>query len=468
MAKAPKPFEYRGGWRASVTLSNGTRPTHDFPEGEYQDAVLWMAEQVVNANVAHEPQLGGPTRATLAKAMQLYAELYTVTKGGAKSELTRINHYLEGGGLDTLKLVKKDGGSLELVPYVRRPAPIAWQQHTDERREARAKTYERIAALAKKRCSAISTADIRRLMACMQSEGLSESTIQKEIALLKHLFNVAAKEWAWKGFENPCVGIKLGKSQSRFVFLSTQERECLWQALEECDSSYYYPMVQLALETTLRIGSLLQMRWDKVDLEGRVAQVPSKTGEQIVALSRTGVEILNTLPRDASGRVFPMSYNAVDCAWDGVRKKAGLPTLQFKDLRHVGATDYARRGLNSHQLKEILGHTTTRMADVYINLVKQDVLDAMDRTEHLSRPMPLPPVSTGTATEMANKKRADRLNGKGTERCDESTDISVSGVEVVGDGNPLPEKATGGSVNDHVVALNTTNVVHVKFGRRVA
>lgn len=40
-------------------------------------------------------------------------------------------------------------------------------------------------------------------MTTMKTDGLSGSTIQKEVALLKHMFNMARIEWAWRGFENP-------------------------------------------------------------------------------------------------------------------------------------------------------------------------------------------------------------------------------------------------------------------------
>lgn len=97
-------------------------------------------------------------------------------------------------------------------------------------------------------------------------------------------------------------------------------------------------------------------------------------------MTQHAVRVLSEMARNESGMVFPMTANAVDCAWDGVRVKAGIPTMQFRDLRHVAATDFARRGFNSHHLMKVLGHKTITMAQTYVNLVSQDVLDVMDRT----------------------------------------------------------------------------------------
>ena len=376
-SKMPSPFRVKGrdGWRAQVTLANGSRPAKDFDT--HAEARDWIAEQLANANTAHEPRLGGPTAATLAVAIEYYATTYTVNKGGAKTELDRVNQFIEAAGRRPLRLVQ-DGNTRSVVPFTRKRPPKAFDAHNQNRRELRAGTYARIEQLANKRCSAISKADIRELMSDMQREGLSPSTIQKAIALLRHLFNVAANEWDWRGFENPCAGIKLGKSQQRFVFLTPEQEAAMWQALGECDNPLMLPLVGLAIETTLRKSSLLGLRWEQIDLAGRVARTPSKTGDVDPAFSLNAMEILRSLPSSTHGKVFPMSANAVDMAWDGVRCKIGLPTLQFRDLRHLGATSLARRGLNAHQLQRVLGHKTPTQAQVYVNLVQLDVIAALD------------------------------------------------------------------------------------------
>jgi hypothetical protein len=101
--KLPEPFAFRGGWRAQVTLASGLRPHADFKTKD--EARAWLARTLAEDTTALQPQLGGPTQATLARALRHYAELYTIAKGGYASELNRINHYLEGGGLARLKVV---------------------------------------------------------------------------------------------------------------------------------------------------------------------------------------------------------------------------------------------------------------------------------------------------------------------------------------------------------------------------
>ena len=77
MAKGPKPFKYRDKWRATVTLSNRTRPTKDFEK--YDDAVQWIAEQLANADSLCAPELGGP------RQLQHSRTLCFITPGSTRS-----------------------------------------------------------------------------------------------------------------------------------------------------------------------------------------------------------------------------------------------------------------------------------------------------------------------------------------------------------------------------------------------
>ncbi len=266
------------------------------------------------------------------------------------------------------------------------------------------------------KCSRLTTELLGDLATTMEAEGLSESTVQKEIALLKTAFNTAIREWRWKGYENPAVGIKLGKSESRFVRVSAEEEQRLVQALSRCDNPQMWPLVELAISTCMRKGSLLDMKWSQMSLETGEVHVWGKGFNVTLPLSPRAVELLKTLPRDGSDKVFSMSSNAVQLAWNHVRENARLPNLQFRDLRHLGATFYAKAGFNPHQLKAVLGHKSTRMAEVYVNLVNSEVREAMARAEANhggSRPLPPAEVHAGSDIKaIMAQRRAQRLNGQ--------------------------------------------------------
>jgi integrase len=395
-----KPFQIAGrsGWYAEYRFHDGTRLRRKFETRNEADGWLGKQEQLDVDDQG--PLLGGPERVTLGQFLGEYAHRYSIAKGSCKSEIERINHYVVAIGAPRLAVVKLDGGRRELrAVREEQKLPSAFEAHKKARMEKRANTYALIERLARKKVESVTTADIRELVTTGTIEGWSPSTIQKEVALLKAAFNSAIREWNWTEFKNPCLGIKLGKSNKRFVVVTEEQMKRLVDALSECDNPQVWPLVDLAIHSTLRQHSLLSLKWSQVDLETRRARVQAK-GRWIEAqLPMRAVEILRSMPRGDSDKVFSMSQGAVDKAWEGVREKAGLPDLRFHDLRHVGATAYAKAGLGAHELMHLLGHTTTRMAEVYVNLARSDVLSALDRAAQQVSPLtPMP------ATALSNGK----------------------------------------------------------------
>jgi integrase len=403
-----KPFRYRDGWRIQVTLKNGERPPKDFLS--YAEAVQWGNDQLANANSEHAPKLGGPRTATLAQLLDHYARQKSINKGGATNEIARINHYLEGASMPLLALGQDEQGKKIAIEKPPTRMGASWLKHHAKRRALRSGTYQRFAELAVKRCSTISIGDIDALKDLMESEGLEPSTIQKEIAMLKVVFNTAIKKWGWKGLENPCDGIKLGSSNRRFVYVTDEQRNAVQQALSECDNPYMHALCMVAKESTLRQKTLLDMKWADVDLLNRSSVLDTKTGQAKHILSLDVQQALAGLPRHESGKIFPVTANAVKSCWNRVRIKAGVPELQFKDLRHLGATDWVRRGLTAHELMLVLGHKSIVTAQFYVDLVNRDLKAALDRAsqngESWTRPAT---VTVADAATVISERRAVRM-----------------------------------------------------------
>lgn len=362
-------------------------------------------------------ELGGPERASVGQVLHLYAHQFTLSKGGCDAELTRINHYLVGAGLSPLRRAVVDGRQL-LEPRlsdIGSATPAGWKGHLDRRRSKRQATYALVREIGATTCSELATSKLRLLSTTMKAEGLSDSTIQKEVAVIKAAFNVAIREWGWRSFVNPAVGIRLGQSRQRFVRLTADEEQRLVDALSQCDQPEFWPMVELAITSTMRRGSLLALEWRNINLDNREVHVWAKGREVTLPLSGRSAELLRRIPRNGSEHVFSMSANAVKMAWCRIRTRACLPHLRFADLRHLGATFYARAGLNAHQLRMVLGHRTTKMAETYVNLVNTDVTEALDIAEAkrpIARPMPSSDVHAGRSTRaIVAERRAERLNG---------------------------------------------------------
>lgn len=131
-------------------------------------------------------------------------------------------------------------------------------------------------------------------------------------------------------------------------------------------SPWMKPLVELALETAMRRGELLALRW-QIDLDRRVAHLSvTKNGEaRSVPLSSAAMGILQGLTKSPCGSVFPSKPQTVAAAFMKAAKRAALIALRFHDLRHVATTSLAKRLPNVIELAAVIGHKSLHMLKRY-------------------------------------------------------------------------------------------------------
>lgn len=204
------------------------------------------------------------------------------------------------------------------------------------------------------------------------ADGVSGETVRKELALLSKLTKTALREWGIVLPGNPVANVsKPPSSKPRDRRPLEGEEARLMAALDQCRNCYMRSLAELAIETAMRQGELLSLRWDRVDLKRRIAFLPeTKNGEpRAVPLSSRAVAILQNLPRSIDGRVFPVTQSLVVQVWGHAVKSAGLDDLRFHDLRHEALSRLAERGdLSVRELAQISGHKTLQMLKRYTHL----------------------------------------------------------------------------------------------------
>ena len=176
--------------------------------------------------------------------------------------------------------------------------------------------------------------------------------------------------------------------------------------LSEADGTLYGPLVQLAVTTGLRLGEILGLRWQDVDLDAEVLfvrqtcqwlagegflfrQPKSHRSARPVALPGSAVDRLRqhrllqlegrlALGADYHdmGLVFasqvggPIHPSNLRKAWLGIAERAGLRGLRFHDLRHAHASLLLRQGAHPKIVSERLGHSTVGVTlDIYSHVV---------------------------------------------------------------------------------------------------
>lgn len=129
--------------------------------------------------------------------------------------------------------------------------------------------------------------------------------------------------------------------------------------------------VSLALETGLRRGELLHVRWSQVDLDLGLLDLPAEITKnglpRLIPLTLRAWRILRMQPRDGEF-VFGYKPDTVSQAWDRARKRAGSPDLRLHDLRHEATSRlFERTTLRDSEIGSITGHTDPRMLQLYYN-----------------------------------------------------------------------------------------------------
>ena len=205
---------------------------------------------------------------------------------------------------------------------------------------------------------------------------VTPSTVKRDLVLLGHMFEVARKEWGIY-VHNPVRDIKLpADNRPRDRRLQVGEEDRLLEACRAARNPWLLPIVQLALETAMRQGELIRLRWEHIDLNRRTAHLPdTKNGEsRTVPLSTTAIRVLHALPRSLHGQVFPgVTTEAIKRAYIRAVRRAGIENLRFHDLRHEATTRLFEKGLNIMEVASITGHKDLRMLRRYTHLKAEDL-----------------------------------------------------------------------------------------------
>lgn len=213
---------------------------------------------------------------------------------------------------------------------------------------------------------------------------IAPASIIKELNTISHAIEIALTEWGLWLPRNPAKLVRRpAPPKGRTRRLGKGEEQRLLDACDRGRTPLLKPLIVVAIETGMRRGELLDLRWQHVDLDQRVAHLPlTKNGDsRDVPLTRRAVETLAALQswdqRDKD-RVFPMSGNSVRLAFEHLRVRAGLADLRFHDLRHEAVSRFFERGLNVVEVGTISGHRELKMLQRYTHLRAVDLVKRLD------------------------------------------------------------------------------------------
>jgi integrase len=198
---------------------------------------------------------------------------------------------------------------------------------------------------------------------------VSAGTVIRELAYFSSIIIHARREWDIN-ITNPVPLVRKPPApQGRNRILTAEEEVQLLYACEPKANRNIYtrPFVILAIETAMRRGEILSLRWENINYQTRTAFLAlTKNGEsRRVPLSTRAIETLQSLPRSIDGRVLPINFAALETNFKRARERAGLTDLRIHDLRHTATTRLAEKLSNLLELSAITGHKQLNMLKRY-------------------------------------------------------------------------------------------------------
>lgn len=219
---------------------------------------------------------------------------------------------------------------------------------------------------------------------------ISKSTVDRELAVLRRALNLAVE----RGELQKCPSFRLFlEENTRSIYLDDKQAGHLLKACENPRAPLLHALVKLALNTGMRRGELLHLKWDDIDFNNGIIQVQqgkTKSSKRAVPLTPGGREALTSvmgvnrlLNAPETPWVFATPegrrYISPRMAFINARKRAGFGWLHFHDLRHAYARQFLISGGTLEQLHYILGHKTWEMTLRYVAFSHADTIQTARR-----------------------------------------------------------------------------------------
>jgi integrase len=250
------------------------------------------------------------------------------------------------------------------------------------------------------------------------------NTVNKELQLLSRVFSMAVDNELAES--NPCRRVRQLKCEwQRDRYLLPEEERQLMARLTG-RYAHLKPIVVIALNTGMRRGEILGLRWDEVDFVRNVLRVRrTKSGkERFLPMNSLIRDMLLERRALDAGAVYvfggPTGQPMTDIK-NGFRticQKAEIANFRFHDLRHTAATRMAEAGVDIRTIAEFLGHATIQMTMRYAHATddakRREAAALETYAVRHSKPLEIAPPATESSApqKVARPKRSEKKPGR--------------------------------------------------------
>ncbi|NKD87775.1 tyrosine-type recombinase/integrase [Haematospirillum sp. 15-248] len=268
------------------------------------------------------------------------------------------------------------------------------KEHVSVRvKETTAKGYRRLIertilpALGRHRVTEVTRADIAKLHHDLRHIPYEANRC---LEVMSKMFSLAEMWGLRPDGSNPRKHIKKYAEEKRERFLSPAELKRVGDVLREMEDegielSSAIAAARLLILTGCRLGEIMTLQWEHVDIAGKALRLPdSKTGAKVVHLGQPAIDVLTGIkkvdknPWVIVGTLPGARLTDLQPFWQRVRARAGLKDVRIHDLRHTFASTAVASGQGLPMIGKLLGHTQVQTTARYAHLAADPVKLAAD------------------------------------------------------------------------------------------
>lgn len=197
--------------------------------------------------------------------------------------------------------------------------------------------------------------------------GLKPATINRRLSALRRVCNLArSPEWKWTEAHLGEQIKEVPGETPRYVKATPEQAEAL---LAACRRPRIADAVVVAVLTGLRQGEMLRLDPARHYEPGRIILVAKKTKTpRVIPLAPEAEALVKTFP-------LGLSYNQLRYGFEQAREEAGLPWLQWRDLRRTFGSWVVQRTGSLKAAQDLLGHSTSQITSKHYAHLLTEHLD---------------------------------------------------------------------------------------------
>ena len=229
----------------------------------------------------------------------------------------------------------------------------------------------------------ITTLSVQRFISTREKNGNRKSTINRYLALLKKMFNLAIDE-GYLG-ENPVCKVKFFSEkdnlQERILTPGEEER------LKENCIPHLRSMIIVALNTGMRRGEIQNLKWSQISFKDRtiIAQKTKSGRDRHIPVNDALFKELQALEAERKRNAFVFTnertgkpFVSIKTGFNAACRRAGIDHLRFHDLRHTFGSRLIQHGADIETVRSLLGHSSITITQRYVHSTHERRKAAVD------------------------------------------------------------------------------------------